>query len=62
IGSSLVVYPAAYMPTYAVNAGAKLVIINREPTHMDRASHIRIYEGAGNTMLKVMERVRGSNT
>jgi len=62
IGSSLVVYPAAYMPTYAVNAGAKLVIINREPTHMDRASHIRIYEGAGDTMLKVMKRVGGSNT
>ncbi|MFH1625206.1 MAG: NAD-dependent deacylase [Pseudomonadota bacterium] len=58
IGSSLVVYPAAYMPTYAVNAGAKLVIINREPTHMDRAAHIRIRESAGDTMSKVMKRVR----
>ncbi|MFH2013185.1 MAG: NAD-dependent deacylase [Pseudomonadota bacterium] len=61
IGSSLVVYPAAYMPTYAVNAGAKLVIINREPTHMDRASHIRIYDSAGKTMSKVMEIVKGGN-
>ena len=58
IGSSLVVYPAAYMPTYAVNAGAKLILINREPTHMDRAAHIRIYEGAGDTMKKVMEKVK----
>lgn len=61
IGSSLAVYPAAYMPTYAVNAGAKLVIINREPTHMDRSSHIRIYASAGDTMSKVMEKVRGSS-
>jgi len=58
IGSSLVVYPAAYMPTYAVNAGARLVIVNREPTNMDRAAHIRIPESAGDTMSKVMERVR----
>lgn len=58
IGSSLVVYPAAYMPTYAVKAGAKLVIINRDPTHMDKAAHIRIHESAGHTMSRVMERVR----
>ncbi|MDY6856312.1 MAG: NAD-dependent deacylase [Thermodesulfobacteriota bacterium] len=58
IGSSLVVYPAAYMPTYAVNAGAKLVLINKEPTHMDRAAHIRIFASAGDTMKKVMEKVK----
>jgi len=58
IGSSLVVYPAAYMPTYAVNAGAKLVIINRDATHMDQSSHIRIHKSAGDTMSKAMEKVR----
>ena len=58
IGSSLVVYPAAYMPNYAVNAGANLVIVNREPTHMDRSAHIVIHAGAGETMSKVMKRVK----
>ena len=58
IGSSLVVYPAAYMPTYAVNGGAKLAIINRERTHMDPSADIVIHEGAGDVMSKVMKRVK----
>ena len=32
VGSSLVVYPAAYMPLYAKQSGAKLVIVNLTPT------------------------------
>ena len=35
IGSSLVVWPAAGFPMMAKNCGAKLVIINREPTKQD---------------------------
>ena len=35
IGSSLVVYPAAAFPVLAKRNGAKLVIINREPTGFD---------------------------
>lgn len=35
IGSSLVVWPAAGFPMMAKNGGAKLVIINREPTEQD---------------------------
>lgn len=35
IGSSLTVYPVAYMPTYAVEAGADLMIVNAEPTPFD---------------------------
>jgi NAD-dependent deacetylase len=35
IGSSLVVYPAAGFPLEAKRAGAKLVILNREPTDFD---------------------------
>lgn len=58
IGSSLVVYPAAYMPTYAANAGVKLVIVNRDPTHMDGVAHVRIYESAGDTMSKAIKRVK----
>ena len=36
IGSSLVVSPANYLPQMAVEAGAKLLIINQEPTPLDQ--------------------------
>ena len=35
IGSSLVVWPAAGFPLMAKDAGATLVIVNREPTDLD---------------------------
>ena len=35
IGSSLVVYPAAGFPMLAKRVGARLVILNREPTDQD---------------------------
>ena len=58
IGSTLVVYPAAYMPVYAAGAGAKLVIINLSPTPMDRQATVLIRAKAGETMSKVLQRVR----
>jgi NAD-dependent deacetylase len=35
IGSSLVVTPAADLPVLAIESGARLIIINREPTPLD---------------------------
>lgn len=35
MGTSLVVQPAALLPLYAKRAGAKLAIVNREPTELD---------------------------
>jgi NAD-dependent deacetylase len=35
IGSSLEVTPAAVFPVQALNAGARLIIINRDPTYLD---------------------------
>lgn len=35
IGSSLTVYPVAYMPQRAVDVGARLVIVNAQPTPFD---------------------------
>lgn len=55
IGSTLVVYPAALMPSYAVQAGAKLVIINLSPTPIDRDAHVVIRAKAGETMLQVIQ-------
>ena len=40
IGSSLVVWPAAGMPLLAKRAGARLVIINREPTEFDAVADL----------------------
>ncbi len=58
IGSTLVVYPAAYMPSYAREAGAKLAIINLTSTPLDRHATIVIQGKAGETMSKVVEKVR----
>jgi len=58
IGSTLVVYPAAYMPIYAVNSGAKLVIINLSSTPMDQQATALIRAKAGETMLRIIKGVR----
>jgi len=57
IGSTLVVYPAAYMPIYAVDSGAKLVIINLSSTPMDQQATVLIRAKAGEVMSKVVQRV-----
>ncbi len=58
IGSSLVVYPAAYMPLYAKRAGASVVIINLGPTEQDDIADVIIDHSAGETMTKIMERLK----
>jgi len=58
IGSTLVVSPASYMPSYAVNAGAKLVIINLSSTPMDSVATVLIRGKAGEIMPKIVQRVK----
>ncbi len=58
IGSSLVVYPAADLPRAAADAGAILVIVNREPTDLDRLADLVIRSDIGPT-LKRMRRHLG---
>jgi NAD-dependent deacetylase len=58
IGSSLVVYPAAYMPLYAKEAGAKLVIITKSGTPFDTSADVVINESAGHVMERVVDEVR----
>jgi len=57
IGSSLVVYPAAYLPEQAKNSGAKLVILNREPTPLDGIADLVIHGEAGDVMSQVVKAV-----
>ncbi len=58
IGSSLVVQPAASMPLVAKRNGAKLVIINRDPTPYDHMADIVIHGQAGPTMSNILKKVR----
>ena len=57
-GSSLVVYPAAQMPLVAKEHGAKLVIINLEPTPHDRYADIVIYEKTGQVLPQIVEEAK----
>jgi NAD-dependent deacetylase len=58
IGSSLVVQPAASMPLVAKRNGAKLVIINRDPTPYDGMADIVIHGQAGPAMASILEEVK----
>ena len=44
LGSSLVVYPAASVPAYAVQYGSKLIIVNRDKTPLDASADLVIHE------------------
>lgn len=54
IGSSLVVYPAASVPAHAVEHGARLLIINRDPTPLDNRASLVIHDSAGKTLDSIM--------
>jgi len=50
IGSSLVVWPAAGFPLMAKRSGARLVILNREPTEFDDMADLVIRQDIGETL------------
>lgn len=50
MGSSLVVEPAASMPLIAKQSGARLVIINRDPTPLDEIADLVIRAPIGQTL------------
>jgi NAD-dependent deacetylase len=58
VGSTLVVYPAAYMPMYARETGAKLVILNLGFTPMDSQATVLISAKAGETMSKIVDKFK----
>jgi NAD-dependent deacetylase len=55
IGSSLVVYPAAGFPILAKKRGARLVIINRDPTDMDDIADLVLNREIGDTLHGVVD-------
>jgi len=58
VGSSLVVTPAADMPGVAVESGARLVIINRGETPLDRIVHLRFEEGIGEVLPPAVDKLK----
>jgi NAD-dependent deacetylase len=54
IGSSLVVWPAAGFPVRAKHNGARVVIINREPTDLDDIADLVIHDDIGTVLAPFM--------
>ena len=50
LGSSLVVFPAAGFPLLAKRNGARLAILNREPTEMDVYADLALHDEIGPAM------------
>lgn len=47
VGTSLVVYPAAEVPLVAVRSGARMIVVNAEPTPFDRFAEVVIHGRSG---------------
>jgi len=54
VGSSLVVHPAADIPLAAVRAGARLIIVNAEPTPLDSLAEVVIHGRAGEVLPQIL--------
>ena len=52
VGSSLVVFPAAALPRASAENGARLVILNREPTAMDPLADVVIHADIGDVLAR----------
>jgi NAD-dependent deacetylase len=55
LGSSLVVYPAAAFPLVAKRAGARLAILNREPTDLDPHADLVLHDEIGPVLGEIVE-------
>jgi NAD-dependent deacetylase len=58
LGSSLVVYPAERIPVLAKRNGARLAIVNREPTVQDAIADLVLHDEIGPAMSEVVARAR----
>lgn len=61
LGSSLVVYPAAGLPQIATGNGARLVIINRDPTGQDGAADYVLHQSIGDSLTAIDEVLQGES-
>jgi NAD-dependent deacetylase len=59
IGSSLVVQPAASIPAMAKASGARLAMINREPTPLDHLADVVVRSSAGPALAAIADALLG---
>lgn len=57
VGTSLTVYPVARLPELALAAGARLVIVNAEPTPLDDIAHAVVRGNAGEALAALVRAV-----
>src|SRR6185436_1471376 len=55
VGSSLAVYPAAYLPRHARHAGARLAIVNLAPTPCDGDADVVVRASASHVLPALLE-------
>ncbi len=53
VGSSLVVYPAAEIPLVAVRSGARMILVNAEPTPFDFLAEVVIRGRSGDVLPQI---------
>jgi NAD-dependent deacetylase len=58
VGTSLTVYPVAALPEVALGAGARLVIVNHEPTPLDERAHVVVHDEVGEVLGELVARTR----
>ena len=56
VGSSLVVYPVAALPTLALDTGASLLLVNQDETSLDRMADVVVRGKAGSVVPELLER------
>jgi len=59
VGSSLVVYPAAEIPLAAVRAGARMIVVNAEPTPFDDLAEVVIRGRSGELLPEIVRLIGG---
>jgi NAD-dependent deacetylase len=57
VGTTLVVYPVAYLPRIALSGAARLVIVNAEPTPYDSEAHAVFHEPIADVLPELVSRV-----
>lgn len=59
-GTSLEVYPVADLPRLALGRGAKLMLINQEPTAYDRHAHVVIHGDVADILPQIVNAVEAT--
>jgi NAD-dependent deacetylase len=59
VGSSLVVYPAADIPVVAARSGARVIVINAEPTPLDGIAELVIRGKSGEVLPEIVGLIGG---